>query len=556
MAILEFDQIKELILSDTPNWVQKVRKYTTKLQVHINGIGVAEYLDQIESFENDTQYNLRQKFATSNKFVFENLLRPVDKVFQAQGGSRIVKTKTESSQEILSTKIKNIKGGYPVRKFIDKLQTNKYYSDPSGIVFFEWLDIDTYPTFKSIYRLKNYQCDGRQLEWILFEPEKRLNEDNKEIVGNFYRFVDDAFDMTFHEIDGKVELLEDEVYPNPWGKVPGFVNSDLWNEDLTYHISPVDSVVDLADHYLRTTSVKNIYEFLHGYPIFWAYVEPCRTCEGIGLYNGDVCPVCNGEGHTFRKDVSDVIKLKPPTTSDEPQLAPNVAGYVEPDINTWEQQRTELDWIWNLMHFSMWGTVQEIAENKTATAAFLDVQPVNDRLNQFADAFEQTEKLMIDYLGQYLIRDNYEGVSVNYGRRFLVESPDKVWEKYLKAKEKGSPKISLDYLLRQFYQSEFQNDIESLVIAEKGINIEPFIHKTDEEINKLPLDEYDKIAKFYFNEWWTQVDETEKLLLDTDKLKVKFNEFIKQKNDARQEAQRIPSEVVQERQTGENGTDR
>jgi len=99
------------------------------LNVHINGKNVAEHLNQIEIYENPRQFELRKKFATSNKNTFSNLLRPVDKVFHANGGSRIVKTKTEASEKKLKEKIKNLTKGYSVRKFVSNLQSNKYFND-------------------------------------------------------------------------------------------------------------------------------------------------------------------------------------------------------------------------------------------------------------------------------------------------------------------------------------------------------------------------------------------------------------------------------------------
>lgn len=529
MAKLTFEEIQLIINSPVPKWVETARKETKLLQVHINAVGVPEHLSQISGIENNRQYDLRQKFSTSNKFMFENLLRPVDKVFSATGGSTIIKTKTDASKETISKKVQDFSGGYTLRKWIQEIQSNKYYSDPSGVVFFEWKNNETKPTFKDIFSIRNYSADGRKIEWILFEPFKKKNAAGVELPGDFYRFVDGEKDYLFHKVENYIRLIEDETFVNPWGYVPAIVNSNIESHSLNYHVSPVDSVIELADHYLRTNSVKNIYEFLHGYPIFWALVEPCRKCDGTGLYEGKTCDKCSGEGHTFRKDVSDVLKIKPPVNADQPKLAPDIAGYIQPDLETWKEHRIELEWLKQLMYYSLWGTSYERTDNETATAAFIDVQPVNDRLNKFADAYEQTEKMIIDIIGAFYVQSNYEGVSVNYGRRFLVESPDKVWQKYQDAKLKGSPKVSLDYLLIQFYQSEFKDDLQNLAIAQKGILIEPFIHKTDEEINALPVTSTDKLRKFYFNDWFKSVDKTDLMIKDVQTLTQMFNDYVSSK---------------------------
>ena len=91
----------------------------------------------------------------------------------------------------------------------------------------------------------------------------------------------------------------------------------------------------------------------------------------------------------------------------------------------------------------------------------------------------------------------------------------------------------------QFYQTEFANDMESLAIAQKAIKLEPFVHKTDEQINLLNISEKDKKAKFYFNEWFKSLSQDEILKSNTDILKSKFDEYLKTKEDAEQEVQRV-----------------
>jgi len=162
------------------------------------------------------------------------------------------------------------------------------------------------------------------------------------------------------------------------------------------------------------------------------------------------------------------------------------------------------------MHYSMWGTSTQDNPNgkeKTATESFLNVQPVNDRLNQLADSFEDMEKKMTEFIGYFYLNESFKGASINYGRRFLVESPDQIWTKYETAKEKGSPKVSLDYLLNQFYQAEFANDLESLTVATKGIKLEPFVHKTDEEISENRSYFIYKYNKTYEDDRWVKVDD-------------------------------------------------
>jgi hypothetical protein len=247
-----------------------------------------------------------------------------------------------------------------------------------------------------------------------------------------------------------------------------------------------------------------------------------------------------------------VLKIKPPTTADQPKLAPDIAGYIQPDLETWREQRTELEWLKQLMYFALWNTTVDKAENETATAAFIDVQPVNDRLNKFADAYEQTEKFIIDIVSYFHVRDNYEGASVNYGRRFIIEPPDKIWQKYQNARATGANKITLSYLLIQFYQAEYQNDLKQLAIVQKSIKHEPFIHKTDEEIMSLDISRMDKLKKFYFSEFWKRLTDDEIIMSSDEQIEKMFNDFMKLVEPEEKETPEQPEQNNNDLNTEEN----
>jgi hypothetical protein len=533
MAKLELAKIKELIDKGRPEWIKEAEKEYKQLQVHVNGIGLDDYLRQISNAENEKQFKARKELAISNRHLFANILRPVDKIFSAKGGS-ISYNCPESQKKQLIDKLANIRHGLSLRRWIQEVQINRFYVDPAGLTFFEWKDESTFPVIKAITSIFNYKTDGRNPEWIIFQPEQKKD-------GYYYRVIDDAFDYTVKVYRNQISIIEDETFANPWGKVPAYTNSGLINPELTHKESPLADLVEMADSFLRVSSIKQIYQNLHLYPIFWAYVEPCRTCEGTGLYEGQTCHTCNGDRHTFKKDVTDVIKLKPPTSNDEPRLAPDVAGYVQPDLGTFEEMRTELKEMERAMTFTMWGTVtNENAENETATGRWLDVQPVNDRLNKLADVIEELEQWAVDITGKFYF-PNFKGSSINYGRRFMVETPTAIWAQYNEAREKNAPKDTLDYLLNQYYQSEFNNDKETLSVYEKLFRIEPFIHKTDEQVQGLTnITNEDKKAKAYYSEWKATKTWDELVLKTYEQLLIDFKNYLNGKEVQRESPQTIP----------------
>ncbi len=528
MAVVDIEEIKKIINAGSPDFIVEAKKKQVILNVHVNGRGVTDYLRKIEGHENKGQWELRKKFAISNKFLNANLLRPVDKVFNAKGGSKVINVSGgEENERRIKDRLSDVRFGKSIRNWIQTIQTNKYYSDPAGLVFFENKDGETWPTLKSIQSIQNYKTEGRSLDWVLFEGLTRKTADGQPIPGKFFRFVDDAKDYIFHRHDSEnIEEVKEEVFDNPWGRVPAIANSDIINDELKYSDSPLDIVVELEDKYLRNNSVKNIFEFLHGYPFFWKFAQKCDSCKGTGEKGGEDCKRCNGSGVELKKDVSDVMFLSIPKTKDAPDITPDVAGYIAPSIETWDEMRTELKFMWKSMHFTLWGTTLESTGdgNETATGRFLNIDAVNDRLGGFSDAFEDLEQKMTDFIGGFYLGQTYKGSSINYGRRYLMEAPDVVWKKYQDARLKGAPMATLTHILMQYFQSEFMNDVQTMNVMVKGMKVEPFVHSTVDQIIAI-VDEDSLKDKIYFNEFWLTLDEQGILMTKVDKLKKQLRQF-------------------------------
>ena len=86
--MLSFDQVKNILDSELDPRIKAARAMKDKLRLHVDGIGLQEYLSRINNYENAGQFTARQKHAISNKFLTEELLRPVDNAFHARGGSK------------------------------------------------------------------------------------------------------------------------------------------------------------------------------------------------------------------------------------------------------------------------------------------------------------------------------------------------------------------------------------------------------------------------------------------------------------------------------------
>lgn len=550
MNTLSAEQITAIINDGVPSWVQEARDKSKKYNTLVNGKDVSDYLEKVTGLENKDRIKLRKQFAKSTKHLFGNLLRPVDRVFSAGGGARIYGKEDDSVGAELKMKLKDVSGGMSLQKWLKKVHFNKYITDPSGVIFMEWEtkpEQKTYPTVKSIHEVRWYYSTGRDVESIVFEPTDSAKIQGVTYTGKegseleFVRVVDAESDRIYKRAKGDKEavftLIEDSVVENPFGQCPAITNSDLFSSCMSYRESEIHNVVELADEYLRSDSIKTIYNFLHGYPIFWFYADLrdiCLACNGEGerrLANSDkstTCTECNGEGRTYKKDVSEGIALTPPDDSDQPVITPNVAGYVTPPIEISKEMREQLQNLLNQISYTMWGTTYETLKNETATAKFIDAQPVNERLTDFTESFEDLERRITQLISKFHFEDRVEQITIIYGRRYLMEGSDSLLDSYLKMKKDGAAVSLLDLKLQQFYQTEYQYDPEMMIIMSKAMKVEPLIHNSLQEVKTLDEGQYQR--KLAFGKWFKNQDNEYLLTKTVDEWEADLDQEVQKLN--------------------------
>lgn len=551
--ILEDQELFEILRNEAPDWVKTARKKANLYDIHVNGDEkkVKDYLAKIDTFENDKQLKLRQKMAVSNRFLMKDILRPIDKVFSAKGGVRKYDV-SKSKRESFNDAIRNVKKGVSIQQYIKKTFAPKMLTDPSGVLFMEWDGEKTWPSQKSINEIHCYKSDGRFVEFIVFAPHVRHNSDGEQLDGLFYRVVDEQSDRVYQVLEDETpRLLDDpnEFFENPWGRVPAIINSDLMDNTLTHYESPLNAIVEVADKYLRTNTIKNVHELLHGFPYFWMYAKNCQACKGTGYIQSadgerhETCSSCDGVGKSMKKDVSDAALLNTPKRKEDPVIAPDVAGYVVPPIEIPKEQREELNWLRDAMHFTMWGTTEERdgKKSETATGRYLDTEPVNDSLKAYSECFEQTEAAVVDFVGEYVAQSAYKGSTIIYGNRYMIEKPDQLWKKYLEAKQKKAPESILNQMYLEYLESQYSNDTRNLVTMHKAMKVEPFFHHTASEIKEqVPKSLY--LQKIVFNEFWVTLEQDEIIQTEAAKLKEQLKSYAEESFDSEEIDREQPPE--------------
>jgi hypothetical protein len=540
--VLTLELVKEKIEGELNPLIQYARDMSDKLRLHVDGNRelLTAKLEQINNYENEEQYIAREKHAISNKFLTEELLRPVDNAFNAKGGSKnyLFTTDIENKLNEFKKYLANIKHGLSLTDFIQNIWFHKFITDPNGLIFLELEDnpheIESInkpePCYKSIYNILDYKQNGQFVDWVIFEPysiEIQETEDKKTKKIKSFWAVDEIAYYEFISVNGELSIKK--RIDHEFLKVPAILCSNIIDNVTGLKISPIWSQVELLDKYLVTNSVLSIAEFSHNYPREWIYVPECKMCGGSGTdYNGDVCGVCGGLGKAH-KDVANIIELKVPT-NDETNIAPPT-GYVTFPTEGWKLMVDSADRYWDIIYFSHWGTtVSKDTTNETATGRFLDAQPVNNRLGKYSKSIEIIHTLLADLFGTYYFPETFIKSEIKYGDRYLIETPDQIWEKYLKAKEKNAPITQLNLLLYQFIESEYKDNNYILDYELKKIKMEPFIHWDIETVRKSEnISILDKTKKEYFNEWCSRLDKNYIIKTDIKILDNEFTEYVQLK---------------------------
>lgn len=502
----------------TPQFITDARTYSAELKALINGkLFIEELIKRIEHIESEEKAKARKKYSRNIVDFFERLLLPISNVFSSPGGSVKFNIKNNAELTKFLKEIASIRDGKSVKSYVENQFMPVYHNDPNGVIFMEYTtipNVKVYPTYKAISAIRNYVLKGQQLDVILFEPKKTKKG------GLLWRIVDDAMDRTILQEGKTYSIVTDPkfTFEHPFGEVPGFVNSDILDVDSGMRVSPIHKVIDLSKEYARDQSVKTLYKFLQGFPTHWRYVTQCKTCTGLGKINQRkegaapgvftskkiACSDCDGFGYYKKKDVTDMITLPAPDANGV-KVAPDIAGFISPDLETWGKYSEELKLLEIYAQDTHWGThVEPDKNNQTATGRFIDIQPVNNKLNKYADMAEWVDWRITEWVGNVIVitKPKNENIAlIVYGRRFILDSPDTLLERYNKSRIDGDNAVILDRLFDEYITAKYKSDPEWLYMENLKAKLEPYLHLTPTEVNTLFGPE-EAFKKVWFQKWF------------------------------------------------------
>ena len=527
-AILEIQKVQT-----TPQWVLQARANNQTLKALVTGQGFHdELIQRIEHLESSKRGIARKKYAKDIRDMFNRVNKKRFNVFEAVGGSEVIKIENETLQFQFKTILSSFKGNKSLEKYLSDTFFDLLDIDPNGLIFLEYKIVETekkiYPTYKSINDIRFYESEGQQPNYVIFEPIKKVENG---IITETIRFVDAKNDYTFQKVETTYKLVEEKSFVHPFENVPAIILSDRQQIGNELRISPIEAVQELAKDYARDKSILTIYKFQNGFPIHWRYVSECRTCKGTGKTGvhkpgekPQSCNMCGGDGILKRGDVTDVVNINTPKEGD-PILTPNIAGYVNPSLEVWNQYNEDLKTMEQKIEDTIWGTETSEQSNETATGRFIDIQPVTNELSKLSSNVEYVHNTLAKYVLKFItpIKSDKIYYYKSYGRRFIIETPDILLEKYNNAKKAGSPTTVLDRLLNEFIVSKYKNDILMLNLQLKKAELEPYVHYDIVTVNSI-FGQKEALKKQLFQEWSKTADFSKEISILATEFKTYIND--------------------------------
>ena len=553
--ILSSADIKRILTEPVPAPLVRAKDYSVKLRRHIRGKDVtgekSKEVQQVRGLETPTMKELRAKYCRSNKDLFSRLTRPTDKVFTSRGGFLYLNLKDEKKVRVMLSDVTN---GLSIRDWFKTTWLPHYLDDPGGVILMELMDGPAaaeaqqqgrsiaFPVYVPVSSIHAYRAKGAKLDYLVLPISKAyLKELGLDENWTVYRVIDDAADTLYRvEKNGDVVTeISGQRFQNYFAEVPAMLCSSIPDPlGQKPSLSFFDDVIELGEHFFLYGSIKLTSDFQHAYPKRAEIGTPCVMCKGEGLKGAEPCPECKGTGLQITQGVASVKVLRPPETKDDATVKPSEAiAYHAPSKDFHDIATGLLADLENRMTITAWGTQAQIKTTgmsalrdgtpKTATQVIDDMKPQADRLAEVSEAAEQRIKFFTDLLIRVNGYPGYEGCSFSLGRRYLLESPDSVWQKYSEARQKGAPQNVLDSLLWEYYETLYQSDNVRLYEAVKMMRVEPFVHLTVSQVVALVnvMKPEDVAAKVYFSEWLSQLDSGQKLSLDEEALRKNLYEY-------------------------------
>lgn len=510
---LELNQIKQILQKPTKRQtIQKAVNMQRRLRFHTEtNVAVSDinqpttiFLDWVRQLLPKDKFNIFLqlfKFPLPTPAVVEDVYRELERVFYSRNSSSSYQFTDSELAEDWSQYKKNNLNEPEVWKTTG---WKRMQVSPNSILvvdlpqvqtslrpepYFYWLEID------AVIDYQTFRLDENQFEWLIFkQPEHRIA-------------VFDDTSIRVYQLNEKNEiqsLISEAKHDLGYCPARFFWSTQLNEKNKDLKKNPITKELSNLDWYLFFSISKQHLDLYAPYPIYSAYEADCNFennetgdyCDGGFLRNAkgeykilndgtvEKCPCCSekriaGPGSFLEVPIPNqsegVADMRNPvqiTTIDKDSL----------DYNVNECARLKNEIVISVVGSG--GTVSEKeAINETQVTA--NFESKTSVLNALKTNFELAQKFVEDTVCKLRYGDAFISSSVNWGTEFYVFTVTELYSKYKQAKENGASNSELDAISQQILEVEYRNNplvLQRMLILKQ---LEPYPHKTLDEVLKL-----------------------------------------------------------------------
>ena len=510
---LELNQIKQILQKPSKRQViQKAVNMQRRLRFHTEtNIAVSDinqpttvFLDWVKRLLPKDKFNIFLhlfKFPLHTPAVVEDVYRELERVFYSRNSSSSYQFTDSELAEDWSQYKKNNLNEPEVWKTTG---WKRMQVSPNSILvvdlpqvqtslrpepYFYWLEID------AVIDYQTFRLDENQFEWLIFkQPEHRIA-------------VFDDTSIRVYQLNEKNEiqsLISEAKHDLGYCPARFFWSTQLNEKNKDLKKNPITKELSNLDWYLFFSISKQHLDLYAPYPIYSAYEADCNFennetgdyCDGGFLRNAkgeykilndgtvEKCPCCSekriaGPGSFLEVPIPNqsegVADMRNPiqiTTIDKDSL----------DYNVNECARLKNEIVISVVGSG--GTVSEKeAINETQVTA--NFESKTSVLNALKTNFELAQKFVEDTVCKLRYGGAFISSSVNWGTEFYVFTVTELYSKYKQAKENGASNSELDAISQQILEVEYRNNplvLQRMLILKQ---LEPYPHKTLDEVLKL-----------------------------------------------------------------------
>lgn len=510
---LELNQIKQILQKPTKRQtIQKAVNMQRRLRFHTEtNVAVSDinqpttiFLDWVRQMLPKDKFNIFLrlfKFPLPTPAVVEDVYRELERVFYSRNSSSSYQfTDSELAEDWSQYKKNNLNEpevwkttGWKRMQVspnsilvvdLPQVQTS-LHPEP----YFYWLEID------AVIDYQTSKLDENQFEWLIFkQPEHRI------------AVFDDTSIRVYqlNEKNGIQSLISEAKHDLGYCPARFFWSTQLNEKNKDLKKNPITKELSNLDWYLFFSISKQHLDLYAPYPIYSAYEADCNFennetgdyCDGGFLRNAkgeykilndgtvEKCPCCSekriaGPGSFLEVPIPNqsegVADMRNPvqiTTIDKDSL----------DYNVNECARLKNEIVISVVGSG--GTVSEKeAINETQVTA--NFESKTSVLNALKTNFELAQKFVEDTVCKLRYGGAFISSSVNWGTEFYVFTVTELYSKYKQAKENGASNSELDAISQQILEVEYRNNplvLQRMLILKQ---LEPYPHKTLDEVLKL-----------------------------------------------------------------------